>query len=255
MKLVEFDASGQEMRLMAEMSQDETMLRIFKSEPPFDDGHSYTGAQLMGTTFENFLKLKADNVEEVTGPRGWRYLGKFDNLSNLYRIGFKTLRIKARVDYGFVMSLDESKRFQTVYHNAYPGVKNYWGAAIERARTLGYAETLAGRRFAIHDWSSDGYWGSGQSAINFPIQGTGGDMKELALAVMTRRHPDFKFLMDLHDGLFFLTSETDDMMDRIRAAQSTLNALPYEAAWGWTPSIPFPWDASVGDNWGEMEEV
>lgn len=255
--LVELDASGQEMRLMAEKSQDENLLHIFRSQKPFDDAHSFTGAQLSGLSFAAFLKGKADGNKQITGTHGYRYQGKFTNLSCQYRIGTKSLRIKIRVDYGMDLDFLTTKRFQDTYLRAYPGVKAYWTAAIRLGQELGFAETIAGRRFRLEFWDAENYWGTSSSAINHPIQGTGADMKELALANMTLKFPEFKFAFDLHDGLFFyLPVQCAKAIKRkVIAAREMLNNLDYQSAWGWTPSVPLPWDASVGKNWGEMEEL
>lgn len=231
------------------------MLQLFTSAKPFDDAHSYTGAQLAGMSFEAFLQAKADGNKAVTGEHGFRYCGKFTNLANQYRIGIRKLRIQARVQYGLNKDSHTIKQWQETYHRAYPGVKKYWKAAIEIARTRGYAETRAGRRFYITDWNiKDRVWASESSAINFPIQGTGADMKELAIAMMTLKFPMFVFAFDLHDGIFFwLDVQYDDAL--ILEAREMLNNLPYESAWGWVPSVPIPWDAAAGLNWGEMEEL
>ena len=253
--LVELDASGQEMRLMADSSQDEAMLKVFRNSPPDDDAHSYTGAQLAGIPFEKFLELKREGNKAVTGEHGYRYQGKFTNLSKQYRIGLKKLRVKSRVDYGMILSFVQVKALSDTYMRAYPGIKRYWSEAIELGRFQGYAETRAGRRFYLTDWNYNEF-GTGQSAINFPIQGTGGDMKELGLAVLTESYPDLIFGFDLHDALFmYIRSNHPKKMVIIKGAQKTLNNLPYKAAWGWEPSIPIPWDASIGPDWGHMESV
>lgn len=253
--LVEFDAAGQEMRLMADYSQDESMLRVFRMAPPDDDAHSYTGAKLAGIPFEKFLELKAAGNKSVSGEHGYRYQGKFTNLSCQYRIGVKSFRIKSRVDYGMNVDYLKAKSLQAAYFQAYPGIKTYWRSAIELARVQGYAETRAGRRMALTDWHRN-EWGTQQTAINFPIQGTGGDMKELALAVLTPKFPELIFGFDLHDALFmYIKSDHPHKMDVLRSALNVLDNLPYKQAWGWEPSTPIPWDGSIGPDWGNMEEI
>ena len=234
---------------MADYSQDSTLLRLFRNGM---DVHSNTGAQIAGMTYEDFMAAKAAGNQAVVGEHGYRYCGKFVNLSNQYRVGVKKARIVARVQYGLDKDYLTIKNWQDTYHRAYPGVKRYWQQAIRLARELGYAETRAGRRFYLSDWNSN-QWGTESSAINFPIQGTGADMKELAIAVMARRHPEFEFTFDLHDGLFFILNESD--YDQILVARETLDKLPYKEAWGWEPSVPMTWDASAGKDWGSMEEL
>lgn len=253
--IVEYDATGQEMRLMAEFSQDRNLLDIFQSQPPFDDAHSFTGAQLAGLSFKQFLQLKAEGNKQITGEHGYRYQGKFTNLSNQYRVGVRKLRIMSRVQYGMNITFQKALEFQKAYFRLYPGIKQYWRDAIRRGYEQGYAETLSGRRFYLTDWHSN-EWGTQQSAINLPIQGSGGDMKELAIAVLTQQLPDLEFGFDLHDALFmYIRKDHPDKMQVIKEGQQILNDLPYKLAWGWHPSIPIPWDCKWGPSWGEMEEL
>lgn len=252
--LVEFDAAGQEMRLMAALSGDHNLLKIFSAAPPYDDAHSFTGSRVAGMSFEDFIKAKEAGNEAVVGPQGYRYLGKYCNLSFQYRAGDKTSKIKARVDYGIRATFRDVKRWKTAYFSAYPGIKEYWAKAIYVAKQKGYAETLAGRRFYLTDWHGHD-WQTGSSAINFPIQGSGADMKELALAMMAMKFPEFEFAWDLHDGEFFWLDDTPEAPAQIIAARDMLDRLPYKEVWGWDPPIPMLWDASVGTSWGNLKEM
>jgi len=249
--LVEFDASGQERRIIADLSQDPAMLDVFNRAAPNDDIHSFTGAHFAGISFEKFLELKAQGNKQVTGPHGFRYQGKFTNLSCQYRIGAPTFRIKTRVDYGMTLDFLTAKGFIDTHNRIYKGIPKYWKSAIRIAKEMGYAETYNGRRFALTDWRYN-RWPTEQSAINMPIQGAGGDQKELAVMMMTEKHPEFIYGFDLHDALFMYLKKEDLSKELIMAAKETLNNLPYEEMWGWKPSIPMPWDCSIGENWGSM---
>lgn len=253
--LGELDASGQEARFMAELSQDTNMLYVFNSPPPYDDIHSFTGAKIAGLGFEDFIKAYKAGNDAVAGPFGYRYCGKFCNLSGQYRAGTKKTRIVARVDYGLDKDFLTIKSWQDTYKRTYSGIPRYWDRAIRVAKANGYAETLAGRRFYIQDWSKDMEWSSGSSAINFPVQGSGADQKELAIAILRRTMPELEFGIDLHDGLYYWIPAGQDAEALMRKARTTLNNLPYKKAWGWSPGIPLPWDAAFGDSWGSIEEV
>ena len=239
---------------MAEFSRDENMLHIFKNG---EDFHSHTGSAISGIPYPEFMERKHANDPIITGEHGLRYCGKFVGLSNQYRVGAKKSRFMARVQYGLDESIHTIRAWQAAYHRKYSGVRSYWGMAIRKAKEAGYAETLAGRRFYLHSWAGDDQWGSESSAINFPIQGSGADMKELAIAFMAELHPEFEFTFDLHDGLFYTldVSSKEIAEQLILKARTTLNNLPYESAWGWKPTIKFPWDAAYGTDWGHMEEL
>ena len=252
--LVEFDAAGQEARFMAEFSQDESMLNIFRTNGDF---HSNTGSAISGIPYDEFMERKHAKDPEIVGEHGLRYCGKFVGLSNQYRVGAKKSRIVARVQYGLDKNIHTIRNWQKAYHRAYPGVKRYWGQAIRRAKEAGYAETLAGRRFYIHSWSGDDQWGSESSAINFPIQGSGADMKELAIAVVTAKFPQLEFYFDLHDGEFFVvdSKHLDHNMQLLYDVKQVLDNLPYKSAWGWEQTISMPWDCAIGEDWGHMQEL
>lgn len=254
--IVEFDASGQEMRFMGCASEDPTLLQIFNAPPPYDDIHSFMGARLAGMNFEAFLKCKAEGVASIVGPTGYRNQGKFNNLSSQYRIGLKKLRIKSRVDYGMNVDFMTIKRWNTTYHQTLKGVSRYWRAAIAKAKIQGYAESFAGRRFKLEFWDSeDKDYATQQSAINFPIQASGGDQKELALALLTSKFPQLEFFMDLHDGLYFYADISKNLPDLLNEARNMLNSIDYEKYWGWKPIVPLVWDCSLGTNWGNKVEL
>lgn len=251
--LVEFDSAGQEMRFMCALSGDPTLTTLFEEDKKV---HAYMASQISQYPYDEIIDMKKADVEEVAGPHGLYNCGKYINLSNQYRVGAKKSRIIARVQYGLDVPLDTVKRWQKIYFKSYSKIKPYWGQAIRRAKDKGYAETLSGRRFYIHDWSSDARWGSESSAINFPIQGSGGCMKELAIAAIATQFQVLDFAWDLHDGLFYYYDTDGDPLPMVRRVRDMLDNLPYEKAWGWTPPIPMTWDAAItSTSWGEIEEI
>lgn len=250
-KHVEFDAAGQESRLMAEKSRDFNMMQVFSKGMDF---HSYTGAKISGLTYDVFMKGKAEGNSAITGDHGFRYQGKFTNLSNNYRIGVKKLRVQARVQYGMNVDFMTAQNWQTGFHSAFPGVKPYWKSAIAEAKLQGYAKTMAGRRFRLVYWDKENRWSTESSAINFPIQGAGADMKDLAIQEIDKHFPEFEFWFDLHDGLHY---EVDiDLPDsRLIECREMLDKMDYLKWWGVQPVVPLTWDASVGPDWAQLKEL
>lgn len=262
--LVEFDSSGQEMRLMADFSQDVNLLNIFRSEKPYDDAHSFTGSRLPAVPipFDDFLVRYAAKEDYIAGPKGLRYQGKFTNLSCQYRIGIPALRFKARIDYGMNVDLETAEIWKSTYLRTYPGVPQYWKNSIKLAKAKGYSESLGGSRYYIDQWSKKMLWQSESSAINQPIQGTGADMKYLAINTLRKYFPSLRprmaaprFRMDMHDGIFYVMENSRHLARTVLEMRDVLSELPYKKLWGWEPSIPFPWDAAMGPSWGELEEV
>lgn len=257
--LGEFDASGQEFRWMAILSGDETMLALCQ---PGEDPHSFMAAEIQkhmrvtkrGGAPLGYRELMDLVAKEDKDAEFIRKGGKFADLSCQYRTGPRKLLVKARVDYDLPLTLDEAKIIHKVYHETFAGVPKYQKAQIKKCRELGYAETLAGRRVQLlGDWEGPMGWSLQSTAINYPIQGTGGEQKYLALACLDplMAELDVKFGWDLHDGLYFFIpkANTQTFMSR---AKKILDNLPYEKVWGFKPPIPLPWDAKVGGSWGSL---
>ncbi len=175
-----------------------------------------------------------------------------------FRIGWKKLRLQANVQFGMPIGEREAQHIHKTYHSTYPGVKQYWNRQTAKCRRLGYAETLAGRRVQLKgSWTSQTTgWKLESTAVNFPIQGIGADQKYLAIKVMSNLLPQMGgyFYFELHDGIYFLLPEKTAWRDAL-VLQQALNNLPYQRAWGFTPSVPFPWDLKIGTSWGDMKEV
>ena len=250
-KHIEFDAAGQESRLMAEKSRDFNMMQVFNNNMDF---HSYTGAKVSGLSYEAFMKGKAEGNSAITGDHGFRYQGKFTNLANNYRIGAKKLRVQARVQYGMNVDFMKAKSWQDAFHFAFPGIKPYWKRAISEAKIQGYAVTMAGRRFRLMYWDKENRWSTESSAINFPIQGAGADMADLAIQEIDKYFPEFELWFLLHDGIHMETL-IDTPIERILECREMLNKLDYAKWWGTAPVVPLSWDASVGARWSELKEL
>ena len=252
-KLIEVDFAGQEFRWMAVESNDQTMLNLCM---PGEDAHSFMGARINRMAY---LDLKSDVLNGVLGAKDKRQLGKIANLATQYRTSAKTLIKVAAVGYKVALSLGESRSIVATYRTTYPGVPAYWKRAIYKAKTNGYAETLAGRRVNLgtgDTWTKDVEWGLESTAINFPIQGIGADQKYLALLVLKDYLPkvDGRFYFELHDGLFLVVP--DAYADRaVIEIRTLLSNLPYKKAWGVDLPIQFPVDAKIGDSWGGLKEV
>jgi DNA polymerase I-like protein with 3'-5' exonuclease and polymerase domains len=237
--LLEYDASGQEFRLMALASGDPTMQSLCA---PGMDAHQYMGDQ---------IDPHADD------KKASRQLGKIANLSLGYRTSAKKLRSVARVQYNLPMDIIDAERIHKAYQNAYPGVPAFWNNQIKETKNNGFVETFAGRRVTVTgDWNGKNSWSMGSTSINFRIQGSGADQKYLALKILKPYFIEkgIRFAWDLHDGLY-LYVPSDIVAGVTSHIKQLLDALPYQHEWGFTPTIPLTWDAKEGPSWGELKEV
>ena len=246
--IVEFDAAGQEFKLMACASNDLTMLQLCL---PGEDPHSFMGAKITKTDYRALIAAVAAGVKSAKDAR---QLGKVANLSLQYRTSAKKLRVVARVDYGIPMMEPQAYDIHNTYRSTYHRVPDYWERQIAIVSRKGYAETFAGRRVQVKgDWNGKNSWSMGSTAINYRIQGTGADQKYLALMMIRDYLTTIgaRFFFDLHDGIYLLIP---DRYAKSAAAHilSELNDLPYAQCWGFLPPIPLTFDCKMGKTWGSL---
>ena len=182
------DYSQIELRLMAHLSQDHNMVEDFNSG---HDIHQATAAKI----------FKVD-IKDVTSDM--RRKAKTANFGIIY--GISAFGLAERME----VSRSEAKQLIDDYFATYPGVKAYMDQSIEKARQLGYTETLLGRRCQLPDINSRnavvrGY--AERNAINAPIQGTAADIIKVAMIRIDKRMREeglrSKMILQVHDELNF----------------------------------------------------
>jgi DNA polymerase I-like protein with 3'-5' exonuclease and polymerase domains len=249
--LVECDFATQESRLIADWSGDPVLLDIFRRGLDF---HSYMAAIIGEIDYENFI----DRIEQKDAEaKEHRYLAKIINLSCQYRTGWKKLIDVGRTQYDVIFDEQTAQRLHKLYRTTYTHVPIYWQTAIDAAKSNGYAETRGGRRVFIDDWSRMKSWESESTAINFPIQGTGADMKCLGIAMTDpiAHEAGGWYLLDLHDAAFFIVPDSSKGTDAALAIRDTLSNLPYKDVFNWSPTVKLPVDLKIGKAWGSLKEV
>lgn len=252
--ILELDAKSQEGRLMAIVSGDEQMKNLFRAKPPYDDAHSFIASKITGESFEEFLKRKAAKDPQAVIDRN---AGKFTGLAYNYRSSPATARRIARVQYGIDVDIDTTTKWKQIFMEAYPAIPMYWKSAPIIAKGVGYAETLAGARYKISRWrDKDWVWSSASSAINYRVQGSGADMKYLAMAVLFTQMPELaeRFLLDLHDGLHFSIPK-NWAIGYAQKINWLLDSIDYKKYWGVDIDIPLSWEATTGYDEGTKFEI
>ncbi len=246
--VIEFDASGQESRLIALRSNDETLLKVFRDGLNF---HSMTGAAIVGMDYEKFHELYEQ--ESKTGFGYYveqRQLGKLTNLSCNYRIGGRALAEKAFTTYETFMDEATGWHLVKTFKRQYPGIVKYWDDAIEFAKAFGYTSSFGGRRYKIHKWDGKNTWISESSALNFPIQGSGADMKEIAISEIYRHFPEAQFALDLHDGLFYFVK-----LNELKSTEvlKHLNRINYKSYWDVDLKCPLSFEMVMGKSFKDLK--
>lgn len=222
------DYSQIELRVMAELSEDEGMLAAFRNG---EDIHTVTAAKV----------YKVD-VDEVT--REMRDKAKTVNFGIIY--GISSFGLQQRLN----IPRAEAAELIANYFEKYPGVQRYIDKTIAFAKQHGYVATQTGRRRYLRDINSQSRTvvaTAERLAMNSPIQGTAADMLKLAMIRVHRvlRDGDFqtKIVLTVHDEIVFdmLKSEQETVMPLIEAAMKT--TLPMK--------VPIVVEMGVGKNWLE----
>jgi DNA polymerase I-like protein with 3'-5' exonuclease and polymerase domains len=238
----EYDAAGQESRLMAIWSQDAMMIDVFQKGKNF---HTMTASGIVGRAYED---LQKDVDAEISEAVEVRQMGKLANLSCNFRIGAPALSRQTFVKYDIVIPIPTSYQLINTIKRMYRGIPDYWNRAIQFSRQSSFAATAADRRFKLEDWSKA--WPAEQTAISLPIQGTGADHKLLALATVTRKIPEARFILDLHDASFFL-APSKECHEEIGA---TLNSIDYTDKWcNVNVNIPLPFEGKIGRSFKDVK--
>ena len=233
---VEFDFAGQEMRIMASCAEAvrrhytpstpmASMCRLFNAEA---DLHTEMGSKLAGM----FQQYTAGEL---------RFLGKQLNLAAQYRMGASTLVTRFLQD-GIVLTVEQAQALLSAYHAAYPEVRVYWNYALQHPR----ATTVYGR------WVDTGNeYSDEQTRINFPIQGTGADMKYICVTYMAAHYPQFRFLLDMHDGMHYRIAKADYSAELCLTAAREMAALFSNQRF----HCPMPIEVKVGTHWGNLKTI
>ncbi|MBE0679548.1 MAG: DNA polymerase I [Bacteroidales bacterium] len=222
------DYSQIELRLMAHLSGDSTMIEDFLSG---QDIHSATASKIFGVP-----------VSDVT--REMRAKAKTANFGIIY--GISAFGLSERLNIG----RKEAKELIDGYFSSYPGVKVYMDESIRRARESGYVTTMFGRRRYLPDIQSRNQVVRGnaeRNAINAPLQGSAADIIKIAMvriaARLEREIPEAKMILQVHDELIFEVDITSVERLRTMVTEELKGAADLR--------VPLEVDTGTGNNWLE----
>ena len=228
--LVDADYSQIELRVLAHMSGDETMIEAFREG---QDIHARTASEVYGVP-----------LDQVTHEM--RSASKAVNFGIVYGISDFTLAKNISV------SRKEARKFIERYFERYPGVKRYMDAAVAEGREKGYVTTLMGRRRYLPELASANFnlrsFGE-RCAMNSPIQGTAADIIKLAMIrvadALRKGGYKARLILQVHDEL--IVEAPEDEQERVRALLK--DCMEGVAAL----AVPLKTDISVGRDWRECK--
>lgn len=207
-KLVKADFSGIELRIMACLSQDKTMIEAFQAG---QDLHKLTASKLAGVPLDQVTKAQRQSAKSA-------------NFGLIYGVSAPRFRENAKNEYGIEMSLEEAEKIRNTFFATYPGVaafhqlqknsKNlpkthflHFKETGFKASSLVCTRTITGRRRA---W----FWKAGRSLardtelFNSPSQGTGADLLKAVMAEVYSSLPkEVRMIGSIHDELILEAPE------------------------------------------------
>lgn len=225
---IDADYSQIELRVLAHISGDETMIEAFKNG---EDIHAITASQVFGIPLEEVTKQMRSEAKAV-------------NFGIVYGIS----------DFGLASNIGinrkKAKIYIEKYFEKYPNIKKYMDSEKEKCKELGYVETLWGRRRYVPEIKSNNFnvrqFGE-RVAMNAPIQGTAADIIKIAMVnvfdELKKNNLKSKLILQVHDELVI---EAPD--DEVETAKEILvncmeNVIKLK--------LPLKAEAQVGKNWYE----
>ena len=228
-KIISADYSQIELRIMAHLSQDESLLNAFAHDK---DIHRVTAGEILG---------KAES--EVTNEE--RRRAKAVNFGLIY--GMSAFGLSKQIN----IPRKEAQFYIDRYFERYPGVQQYMEQTRQLAAEQGYVETLSGRRLylpKIRSTNGIEKRGAERAAINAPMQGTAADIIKTAMIKMSewiknQSADNIKMVMQVHDELVFEVKDAfvEQYCTEIKKIMENCYQL----------SVPLKVDVGIGNNWDE----
>ena len=226
--LLAADYSQIELRIIAALSEEETMIEAFKNG---EDIHASTAAKVFDVPLSEVTREQRSNAKTV-------------NFGIIY--GVSAFGLSNQTD----LTRKESKELIDLYYETYPKLKNYMSAQVDFARDNGYVETVLQRRRYLKDINSRNAIVRGaaeRNAVNAPIQGSAADIIKIAMINIFKRFEKegfkSKMLLQVHDELVF-----DAHKDELEIIKPIIK---YEMEHAFEMIVPLDVEMGIGENWLE----
>jgi len=224
--LIDADYSQIELRILAHISGDETMIRAFQNN---EDIHTVTASQVFGVAPEEVTPLQRSRAKAV-------------NFGIVY--GISAFSLAQDID----VTTSEAKAYISSYLNKYHGVREYMKKVVEEAKRNEYVTTLFGRRRYLPELKSANFntrsFGE-RVALNTPIQGTAADIIKLAMvrvhSRLKREGLKAKLLLQVHDELIVEAPVAEE--------EAVKRILTEEMEGVVKLTVPLTAEAHSGPNW------
>ncbi|MCH3883378.1 DNA polymerase I [Tenacibaculum aquimarinum] len=226
--LLAADYSQIELRIIAALSEEETMINAFKNG---EDIHASTAAKVFNVPLEEVTREQRSNAKTV-------------NFGIIYGVSAFGLSNQTNLSRG------EAKELIDTYYETYPKLKAYMASLVDFAREHGYVETVLKRRRYLKDINSRNAVvknAAERNAVNAPIQGSAADIIKLAMINIYNRFEKENFkskmLLQVHDELVFDAHK--DELDIIKPI------IKEEMENAFKMAVPLDVEMDLGQNWLE----
>ena len=227
-KIISADYSQIELRLIAELSGEDNMIKAFQNG---EDIHASTASKL--------FKIPLDQVDKTQ-----RSQAKTVNFGIIYGQGAFALAEQTG------LSRTEAKQMIDSYYENYPKLKIFMTEQVEKARKNGFVETILGRKRHLKDINSNNFVVRGhaeRNAVNAPIQGSAADVIKIAMINIDKALSEggfkTKMLLQVHDELLFEVPEEEIEPIKALIKEKMESAMKTK--------VPLIVEVGVGNNWLE----
>ncbi|EAR02247.1 DNA polymerase I [Maribacter sp. HTCC2170] len=226
--LLAADYSQIELRIIAALSEEDTMIEAFKNG---EDIHASTASKVFDVPLDEVTREQRSNAKTV-------------NFGIIY--GVSAFGLSNQTD----LSRTEAKELIETYYKTYPKLRNYMSEQIDFARDNGYVQTVLGRRRYLKDINGSNAIVRGaaeRNAVNAPIQGSAADIIKIAMINIHKKLSEgnykTKMLLQVHDELVFDVhkAELEELKSLIQSEMENAYKL----------AVPLDVELGLGDNWLE----
>ncbi len=226
--LLAADYSQIELRIIAALSEEETMIKAFKDG---EDIHASTAAKVFNVPLEEVTRDQRSNAKTV-------------NFGIIY--GVSAFGLSNQTD----LSRGEAKELIETYYETYPKLRNYMSEQVDFARDNGYVQTVLGRRRylnAINGSNAIVRGAAERNAVNARIQGSAADIIKIAMINIHQKFTEGNFiskmLLQVHDELVFdiYKPELEELKVIIKNEMERAYSL----------AVPLDVEIGLGENWLE----
>tara|TARA_Y100001973_G_scaffold106807_1_gene188084 strand:- start:23216 stop:25090 length:1875 start_codon:yes stop_codon:yes gene_type:complete len=247
-KLIVSDYAQLEMRIMAEASGDKAMIEGICAGR---DMHSYTASLMMGTSYEDFMKMKE---AEDPAAKTMRQAAKAVGFGIIYCIGPQKLASNLSSSLNRTVSVEEAEKYLNGYLAAFPDVKNQIDWFKNHAKKKGYVQTICGRfrrlsKLKSRKWGERGH--AERQAVNTPIQGSAADIVKKSMIKCAQdaylNSLGCTLRLQIHDELVFNCPEEN----AVEAAEIIKDYM--ENPFVNPLRVPLPAEPVIVDNWKEAK--